>query len=141
MRSSLSSHTFSARCSRSCAAPLRALQTCKPLYRQCRGAGTQARASGDSEAVPPVQQMSYEDALKVLGLSGPSSFDQIVNAKNKQLAASQSNQEKMMEVCCCCGVWTAGSPTRHMAHSGAAQACIFTPAAEQAAGVSYASAD
>lgn len=98
MRSSLSSHTSSARCSRSCAAPLRALQTCKPLYRQCRGAGTQARASGDSEAVPPVQQMSYEDALKVLGLSGPSSFDQIVNAKNKQLAASQSNQEKMMEI-------------------------------------------
>jgi hypothetical protein len=63
--------------------------------------------------------MSYEDALKVLGLSGPSSFEQIVTAKNKQLAASQSNQDKMMEVRCCCCVWPAGSPTRHMPDSGA----------------------
>eukprot|EP00882_Tetradesmus_deserticola_P007765 GHRQ01008175.1.p1 GENE.GHRQ01008175.1~~GHRQ01008175.1.p1 ORF type:complete len:279 (+),score=64.01 GHRQ01008175.1:188-1024(+) len=96
----LSSHLSSARCSRICAAPLRTLRTgsCRTSSRVVRGAGTAARAGGDSEAVPPVQQMSYDDALKVLGLSGPSSFEQIVTAKNKQLAASQSNQEKIMEV-------------------------------------------
>jgi hypothetical protein len=70
--------------------------------------------------------MSYEDALKVLGLSGPSSFEQIVTAKNKQLAASQSNQEKMMEVSCCCCVWPAGSPTRHMTVSGASTGAHFS---------------
>ncbi|KAF6264866.1 hypothetical protein COO60DRAFT_1481166 [Scenedesmus sp. NREL 46B-D3] len=65
MRLTLSFHSSSARCSRSCVAPPRTHSSCNPAVKVWRGVGTAAGASGDSEAVPPVQQMSYEDALKL----------------------------------------------------------------------------
>jgi hypothetical protein len=59
------------------------------------------RASGDSADAAP-QQMSYEQALRRLGLSATeaSNFEAILDAKNKQMAASGSDQERQMEVWC-----------------------------------------
>lgn len=44
--------------------------------------------------------MSYEQALRRLGLSATeaSNFEAILDAKNKQMAASGSDQERQMEV-------------------------------------------
>lgn len=45
------------------------------------------------------QTISTDEALQILGLkTGETSFEQILTAKNKQLQANQSNQERLMEV-------------------------------------------
>ncbi len=55
-----------------------------------------ARASGDDE--PTAINMTTEDAYKRLGVTTAGSFDDILRAKNKMLAAVDGDQEKTMEV-------------------------------------------
>jgi hypothetical protein len=57
-----------------------------------------AISAGEGDISVP-NAMSVDQALSILGLkTGEGSFEQIVAAKNKQLAASQSNQERVMEI-------------------------------------------
>jgi hypothetical protein len=58
------------------------------------------RASGDDE--PTAIGMTTEDAYKILGVTGAATFDDILGAKNKMLAAVDGDQEKTMEVSTCC---------------------------------------
>eukprot|EP00775_Hariotina_reticulata_P012624 gene12624-12754_t len=45
------------------------------------------------------QTISTDEALQILGLkTGETSFEQILTAKNKQLQANQSNQDRLMEI-------------------------------------------
>lgn len=93
----------------------RALRACSPrsatfatsrlsLYRsqQCRLAafapvprpGLSVRAgNGESEALP--QQMTAEEAYKILDVNQSASFDDVMQAKNRKLAAADGDMDKV----------------------------------------------
>ncbi|GLC38656.1 hypothetical protein PLESTB_000457000 [Pleodorina starrii] len=66
--------------------------------RQLCGAPYRFRTRASGEDLPPVTRLTAEDACKVLDVTTTASFEEILQAKNRKLAAADGDMDKVVEI-------------------------------------------